>query len=280
MRCSVRRPAFAVAIDAPGGRCGWVVRPNQSFMGVESNFYILPETSGYRPEPARVCQLVKDLRGAGFLCDPKSPTFTVSAHRAGSLSSEADYEGFCWKLRAGPEKDVGSLSTLELRLVDSQESDVLVQWPNSDLNLSGLKYPLSMVPGPEGVYYDIEIHLAAQTVYHTSEIIDPFDEIRCSCGADVQQFDPSGRCHFYDSRLPNRCPACQMVMNYATLPLTIRDGWTGVESGAVGGVTYRFALVVDCGKYWPESEAAVTPEFLAVVEQTLGIKTRVFRDFY
>lgn len=249
-------------------------------MGVESKFYILPETSGYRPEPTQVCQLVKTLQGAGFLCDPMSPTYSASAHRTSSLSSEAGYEGLFWKLRAGPKKDSGPLSMLALRLVDSQESDVLVQWPNSDLILSGLKYPLSVVPGPEGVYYHIEIHLAAQTVYHTSEIIDPFDEIRCSCGAHVQELAPSGRCPFYDSRLPNRCPSCQITMNYATLPTTIRDGWTGVESSAIGGATYRFALVVDCGKYWPESEAAVTPEFLAVVEKTLGIRTRVVRDFY
>jgi len=165
-------------------------------------------------------------------------------------------------------------------LADFQESDVRIQWPNSDLNLSGLKYPLSIVPGPEGVYYDIEIHLAVDTVYHTSEIIDPFDEIHCACGADVQQFESPAGCPFYDSRLPNRCPSCQTVMNYSTIPMTIRDGWTGVESRALGGVTYRFALVVDCGKYWPESEAAVAGELLAVVERTLGIRTHVFRDFY
>lgn len=143
-----------------------------------------------------------------------------------------------------------------------------------------LKYPLSLIPGPEGVYYDIEIHLATETVYHTSEIIDPFDEIRCTCGADIQQFESTGDSPLYDPRLPNRCPSCQAVMNYATIPMTIRDGWTGVESRAIGGVTYRFALVVDCGKYWPEKEAAITTEFLAVVEQSLGIKTRVLRDFY
>ena len=123
-------------------------------------------------------------------------------------------------------------------------------------------------------------NLVGQTAYHTSEIIEPFEEIRCTCGADVQPFESPGRCPFYDSRLPNRCPSCQTEMNCATIPMTVRDGFTGIESKASGGVTYRFALVVDCGKYWPESDAAVTPEFVAVVEQTLGIKSRVFRDFY
>ena len=237
-------------------------------------------TSGYRPEPARVCQLFKILRAAGFLCDPQSPTFAASAHQAGSFGSQANYEGFCWKLQGGPERHSGSLAALEQLLTDLQERDVLVQWPNSDLNLSGLKYPLSIVPGSEGVYYNIEIHLAAQTVYHTSEIIEPFDEIRCSCGAGIQQVHSSGRSPLYDSRLPNHCPSCHRALNYAMLPMTIRDGWTGVDSKAVGGVTYQFALVVDCGKYWPESEATVKTEFLALFGETLQINPRVFRDFY
>jgi len=71
-----------------------------------------------------------------------------------------------------------------------------------------------------------------------------------------------------------------MLMDYAAMPLTLRDGWTGVESRSFGGATYRFALVIDCGKYWPEREAVVIPEFLALVERTMGIKTRVLRDFY
>jgi hypothetical protein len=159
-------------------------------------------------------------------------------------------------------------------------SDLLIRWPNSDLNRSGLKYPLTIIPGPDGVYYDIEIHLATNPIYHSSEIIDPFSKISCVCGAAVEELESPGEDPFYSSRLPNHCPACYAPINYAAMPMTIRDGWTGEESEAIGGVTYRFAMVVDCGKYWPEQEAAVVPEFLAIIEQTLQIKTRVFRDFY
>jgi hypothetical protein len=249
-------------------------------MGVESNFYIMPEDSGYRPEPARVSELVRALRAAGFLCDPQSPSFARPAHRAGALSDQADYEGFMWKVRPGLYKHAGSLALLESVLNDLQDSDVVVRWPNSDLNLSGLKYPLTVVPGPEGVYYDIEIHLAAHTVYHTSEIIDPYEEIRCRCGGEIHQIESSSPTPLHDSRLPNHCPSCHALMNYAILPLTVRDGFTGAESQAVGGAVYRFAIVVDCGKYWPEGQAEVTPAFLSTVESTLNIKTRVLRDFY
>ena len=247
-------------------------------MGVESKFYILPETSHYRPDPTKVRQSIQAFRTSGFLCDPKSPAFTESTHRAYQATS--DFEGFYWKLRSGSERSNGSLDSLERLLADRPESEVLVEWPNSNLKLSGLKYPLTVIPGPDDMYYDVEIHLTEQTVYHTSEIIDPFEEITCSCGSEIEQFEPSDRCLFYDPRLPNHCPSCGTLMNYATLPMMVHDGWTGDESEAAGGVTYRFAIIVDCGKYWPESEAAVAPEFLAIVEQTLGITTRVFRDFY
>ncbi len=63
-------------------------------MGVESKFYILSDSSGYHPDAVSVCQLVRALRAAGFVCDPMSPTFAESAHRTGNLSSPATYEGF------------------------------------------------------------------------------------------------------------------------------------------------------------------------------------------
>ena len=103
-------------------------------MGVESKFYILPDTSGYRPDAVNVSALIKALQIAGFLCDPKSPRFVASAHQNDSLSSQADYEGFHW--RVGRNKFAGSLSALSLSLTANQDRDVRVQWDNSDLQLS------------------------------------------------------------------------------------------------------------------------------------------------
>jgi len=172
------------------------------------------------------------------------------------------------------------VSALELLLTDRQDMDVLVKWPNWDLNLSGLKYPLTLLPETGSVYYDIEIHLGGLTIYHTSEIIEPFERLRCGCGAAIQNIGPSDCSPFYDAELPNQCPSCGHPMNYACLPLTIRDGFTGTKSKSLGGAAYRFAVVIDCGKCWPERQARVTAEFLATIEESLNIKTRVLRDFY
>lgn len=247
-------------------------------MGVASKFYVLPDNSGYLPEPDVVSDLIKALRVAGFLCDPKSSSFEPSVHRLGAANYQAEHEGFEWKVDRN--RFPGSLIALDSHLANHHGADLVLRWPNSDLGRSYLKYPLTIIPGPDGVYYDIEIHLATDTVYHTSEIFDPFNEVRCRCGAVLKASEPLGYDLFYSSRLPNQCSVCRTPINYALLPLTIRDFWTGKESEVVGGITYRFALVVDCGKYWPEQQAAVSPDFLAVVEQTLQIKTRVLRDFY
>src|SRR5262245_53570474 len=98
-------------------------------MGVESNFFILPDTSGYRPEPDRICELVRVLRAEGFLCDPKSPTFSVAAHPARELSSQPGYEGFYWRLVRGTERHAGPLSALRDLLKERQESDLRIVWP-------------------------------------------------------------------------------------------------------------------------------------------------------
>jgi hypothetical protein len=241
-------------------------------------YYIVPEISGLRPDPATVCRLIGALRSAGFLCDPESAGFAASAHGVISLASGPDEEGFWWQTHASAKKHGGSLDTLEDTLSDLKEMDVLITWPNSDLHLSGLKYPLSMIPGPSGVYYNIEFHLAAETVYHVSEIVDAFDKICCPCGASIKPFNALGRELFYDQRLPNHCPACQSVLNYATLPATVRNPWNGAKSSVLGGLSYRFAVMVDCGSYYPGLDAVVTPAFLSVLEDILGLKTRVIQD--
>jgi hypothetical protein len=68
-------------------------------------------------------------------------------------------------------------------------------------------------------------------------------------------------------------------MNYAKLPLTVLDGFTGAGVRRTGGAVYRFAVVVDCGKYWPEEQAQVTPGFVSTAESALNVRTRVIRDF-
>jgi hypothetical protein len=249
-------------------------------MGVESRFYVLPNASGFRPSAAQVCELITRFRAASFLCDPHSPTFEPSVHKCPpALKDLVGYEGFDWRIRG--ERGVENLAELEKLLVQHEESDIQLRWPNTDLAKSSLRYPLLPIPVSESVYFDVELHLSADTVYCTSEIIDPFEEpVRCACGASLDILESPDRDFFYSSRLPNCCPACGKAANYSVVPMTIRDAWTGAETQGLGGITYRFCTVIDCGKMIPDVGAAVLPEFRQIIEQTLQCHTRVVQDFY
>lgn len=249
-------------------------------MGVEINFFIMPDDSGFRPPAAKVCDLITRLRAAAYLCDPKSSTFNPSVHTCPrALKDFPDYEGFDWQIEN--ERSVGTLAELEKRLAAHENSDVKLRWPNSNLLKSGLKYPLSKIPDSEDVYYDVEIHLSADTVYYTSEIVDPFEEpIRCACGATLEALDSPGHDFFYSARLLNECPACHTPVNYCTFPAVVRDGWTGDESQVFGGISYRFCVQIECGKMLPDQEATVLPEFRHIIEQCLDCETQVIQNFH
>ena len=60
-------------------------------------------------------------------------------------------------------------------------------WSVENRNESGEpKYPLSPFPEFNDVYYDLELHVARDFVYHTSELIDPFGQVVCPCGRDLR----------------------------------------------------------------------------------------------
>ena len=76
------------------------------------------------------------------------------------------------------------------------------------------------------------------------------------------------------------CTRCHKPNEFENLSMTYRDPWTGVEKEDFGGVTYRFAVVVDCGKNGPDRTAQVAADFLGIIQRTLGVITREIRDVY
>ena len=244
-------------------------------MGVESKFYIIPQASSLRPSPQKVLDLIVALRSKAFLCDPKAVSFAPDAH-----GMKNGGEGFTWTTGRRRDKGQGSLDDLLAFLVTHGDSDVLLRWNNFDLAQSGLKYPLTVLPESDEVYYDIDFHLVAETAYHTSEVIEPFQAIRCACGEEIAELEPDDSDPFYCARLPVMCMKCHKPNEFENLSMTYRDPWTGEEKEGFGGVTYRFAVVVDCGKNYPDRTAQVAADFLGIIQRTLGVKTREIGDVY
>lgn len=249
-------------------------------MGVESQFYVLPESSTYRPDVHSVCGLISRFQAEGFLCNPTLRPLEQSVHPCPTpLKNLKSFEGFDWRINQ--ERGVGSLAELEVRILQNEHSDIKLRWSTMNLGRSGLRYPLSQTPASEYVYYDIEIHLAANTVYCTSEIVEPFVEpIQCECGATLEPQEPPAHDFFYGMRLLDVCPGCGKTTNYSVLPMNFRNAWTGVECQGFGGITYRFCVVVDCGKMIPPQGTSVHSDFQKIIEQTIQCPTRIVQDFH
>jgi hypothetical protein len=167
------------------------------------------------------------------------------------------------------------------------ERDYRIIWTVDSSNESGLRYPLSPFPDWGDAYYELQLHVATDFVYHTSELIEPFDRVACICGRSLEPVDefallPDGPPPFGDSRIPRNCPQCGSPFRPQELVAQVRDGRTGKAVDRLGGATYLFAVVIDCGEgfdrqSWP---IRASDEFLSLVTKTLGQPFYQVGDIY
>jgi hypothetical protein len=150
--------------------------------------------------------------------------------------------------------------------------DRRVRWPVEAHGCTSLRYPLSVPPPSalEEAYYDVELWLADEYVYVTSEAIEPFDDTECACGASLDADGPSDTL-FYAERLRVRCSACGAPHDVSKRVAVWRHPDTRESRSIDGGATFRFALVVDCGKCWPRpADFGVHPDLKALCEASFG----------
>jgi hypothetical protein len=280
---------------------GRVTDDRRCLMGVEYEHYLIPEDNTYKPSSEELIRLIDALLVVGFIA--KGTTDNIRGMTPDPDPADWDAERVYCFTRLGNRRhlwfpcpcsasDIAALGEPDFQLVWSVESS----------HESGLKYPL--VPFPEwgDAYYDLELHVGGDFVYHTSELIDPFDEVACACGRDLRYSEwdvpagaeylesspfsghyssaptgePPGLPLYNDDRIYRLCPACGRRFRPQQFTARIRDGYTGVASQRAGGATYLFAVVIDCGKGfarkgWP---IRATEEFVATVTHALG------QDFY
>jgi hypothetical protein len=274
------------------GHGGW-----EETMGVEYEHYLIPEDNAYKPSPEELSRLVGALLAGGFIAEGSTDTIR-------EMTPEPDPAGcgaggiYCSvRLRDGKTlwfpcpcsaRDIAALGEQDFQLV----------WSVDGSSESGLKYPLSPFPEFDDVSYDLELHVATDFVYHLSELIDPFDEVACACGRDLRysewdepseavpiESDASSGCYVYElsdelpmlplydgSRIYRICPACGRPFRPQELVARVKDARSAAVRERAGGVTYLFAVIIDCGKcfsrqVWP---IWASEEFLGTVTQALG----------
>jgi hypothetical protein len=169
-------------------------------------------------------------------------------------------------------------------LEEAMKREFRLSFPVWDLKETPVKYPfVRSTVRPEDIYYDFEIHGANDYIYHCSEVVDPFQSTACVCGADLKYRPERDEAIFYASRLARVCDECGRDFDPTDMDAGWRDGWTGKELPPLkGGTTYRFAVVIYCGKCFPDRDCKVDirPELMELCENHFGVPFYDVEDFY
>lgn len=268
-------------------------------MGVEYTHYIIPEDNTYRPGPEVLTGLIDALLDGGFVF--RSGKDTNPQVRCGleHVPGGEDW-GHCGVRFGDNTYSSFNCPCSADELAALGEQDFILAWSVDSSDESGLTYPLCPYPEFGDASYEIEVHVATDFVYHLSELIHPFDEVACPCGRDLRyseweessepqliESDPTRGSYIYtlddeprtlplyaDSRIFRLCPTCGRPFRPQDLVARVKDARTGVVRERAGGATYRFAVVVDCGKCfsraaWPIRASA---EFMDMVSKAFGQK--------
>ena len=72
-------------------------------------------------------------------------------------------------------------------------------------------------------------------------------------------------------RIRHVCPTCNTRFDPKTRTATFTNGWTGEQIAYPGGITFRFAVRIDCHKGWPRGRGPITlrPELRDLIASVL-----------
>jgi hypothetical protein len=253
-------------------------------MGVEFKRYLIPSPNDFSPSVKQLFVLLERLAANRWITTPKSASFPRMKFGLSRSNRLAQQSGGYARTEEGYESLTFPLS--EQFATARMAKDLILCWPVENLRDAGLCYPLTVCDHrPEDTYYDLQMHFCRDYVYHTSELIDPVaEQLACSKCRDDLSFWPEespaphslagGKATdiFYSQRIRLICPHCGEKFDLSKLSATVRDGWTGNESRIHGGASYRFAILVDCGKCIPSKSGRIAfhRDFVSVCQQGLG----------
>jgi hypothetical protein len=204
---------------------------------------------------------------------PCDPSFSPDSEQLLKLINQLGQEN--WILNS-PYAQSSSGKTYGSAVLDSQwltthrHPFLLLGWHIECPTLE-IRYPLLPNPAEGSNYYDLQLHLSDDFVYHTSELILPFAEnVQCLCGNTLEySFNPY-QDPFYDARRIQRvCPQCTRLFSPQGLTTVVHNAWTEEISQVQGGATYRFAIVILCGKDIPFTQDGRIQKPLLDLCQTL-----------
>jgi hypothetical protein len=244
-------------------------------MGVECKQYLIPKPNSFRPDAKCLSALIDALVRERWI---HAPTPKPAGRAKGGLVN-----GLFWKRSTNIRTGLKPIPAIpsEAELAAMPEELFLTSLVDSGED-AGLRHPLATGAPYEESYWELNIHVSDDYIYHVSDIVDPFDGVVCKCG-EALVYDPGGGDVFYSQRIRYTCPSCGKTFDPSRRPAIVRDGWTGEETKVTGGAAYRFAVVADFGKCWPHDATdgiELHADLVKLCHRITGKKFYQITDFY
>ena len=248
-------------------------------MGVYYSHYIIPRDNTVCPTTERIVALIEALHKSGYVVTLPPfrsgqkvqrsvvPTSVTTDDAWAEFRRQNDEKvkvpaslfskwltrltGHTPQVRLSPELKAVSFPLDEESLAALSSSGAVFRWQMNDFLKLGTVYPLSDVPDPAWASsYAIQVHLC--DVF--TNVIDRYSgcgklNTLCICGQDLQC--KTLGIHFDNTRIRRICQSCGQKFRPQDQIVELMEGATGTKFLQPGGLTYRFAIVVECGKDFP-----------------------------
>jgi hypothetical protein len=241
-------------------------------MGVDYRVWIFPKQRGFRPGAEQLSGLANALRDGCWVPKPEAP---------GQLSRFSELLPGNSETRIKPTRTekFGSEPFSPSWIEFHSEHELVMDWYVRNQKEAGVQYPFVFDPYPDSgrPYFYIRLISGHEYFYWIGENVAPFDDADTTCVCGDQLAYWTGYADGVGSqRIHYICPKCARCFDPSAKTCQILDGWTGEPAPLLGGLTFRFALVVDCHKYWPREEEAgrrfhLRSEFLDLWHKFIGV---------
>ena len=271
-------------------------------MGISYSVYVLPRENDVRPTPEVVVRLIEALQAARYLARPGDPCLATitnkAARESGAVYLKLD-EWNKWKARAltpppkpswrerilgiAPKREVPRLYRPPFTIPPTPEAwqamsgAVQIEWPIEDAKKMMIEYPFDMPPANDmaqectmQMLFSDDFNNVCPNPYMSSAKLESI----CSCGIELgYEADNFGSKH----NIRRLCPECGAAFKPQERTLATQDGCTGKPLEIRGGVCFRFAISIECGRNVPHQDTAaedVLPSlrFMRLCEHALGLE--------
>jgi hypothetical protein len=249
-------------------------------MGVDYLAWVIPRQRAYRPNAEQIANLANGLRDGGWVPKAEAPGQNSVVRellpsdnimrRMPLRETKFDAEAF-------------TPSWVEFH----SDHELVLEWYVKDREETGVQFPFVFIPYPEsgGRYFCVRLILGRDYFYWTGNSLLPFEGLltRCTCSQDLA-YETGWSAGLGHERIHYTCPKCGRTFDPSGLSCEILDFWTKKASSLSGGLTFRFALVVDCHKNWPREEEAgrryhLRPDFLDLWRTNIGVPFDLVNTF-